>query len=258
MKRALLFQLVSLKLAGLGLMLLTDYVLLGACVFLAGGLSVVVNLLYPRAQGLCDVVTGFRARGQEVWLTIDDGPDPEDTPRILDLLDAHGAKATFFMIGVRAERHPGLVREVLARGHAVGSHTHTHPLWSFWYAGRERVRRELDLSLAVLNQLGAQVQVFRSPVGIKNLFLKRILETRGLHCIAWSIRSGDGYSDKRETIIRRVLDQVRPGSIILMHEGTDVASGIRVEAMGAILEALSARQVRCVIPSPDSFACRRT
>ncbi len=253
MKRYLALQSCSLKLTGLWLMLGTHWLVPGILVFIAGGALVIVHMLLPRAQGLCDVVTGFHADGKAVWLTIDDGPDPEDTPKILDLLEASRARATFFLIGSRARRHPELVRRILERGHSVGSHTETHPLWNFWLAGPGRVRRELGDSVKALKQAGAEVRYFRSPVGIKSLFLKGCLREFGLRCVAWTIRSGDGFSGNRQAVVGRVLRQVRPGAIILMHEGPHVAGPVRVKALADVLEALAGRGYRCVLPSPDTF-----
>lgn len=235
MKWWLVGQCLFLKITGLGLVFWTDFNLLGWTIFFAGGLCVVAHHFLPRSQGLCDVVKGFKPFGRELWLTIDDGPDPVDTPQILDLLDEYGAKATFFMIGSNAQKHPELVIEVIRRGHTVGNHTHTHPLKCFWCAGRKRVCLELDTSLAVLRGAGAEVRLFRAPVGIKNVFLKRCLAERGLRCVAWTIRSGDTLASKQDTVIKRVLDEAKPGAIILMHEGKSVAKALRIESLRSVI-----------------------
>ncbi|HEX2862021.1 MAG TPA: polysaccharide deacetylase family protein, partial [Lacunisphaera sp.] len=85
------------------------------------------HVFAPRAQGLVRMRRGFATNRREAWLTIDDGPDPQDTTRILELLAAHGARATFFVVGENAVRHPELVRAIVAGGHEVAHHTHTHP-----------------------------------------------------------------------------------------------------------------------------------
>jgi peptidoglycan-N-acetylglucosamine deacetylase len=248
MKGWLIATVLMLKCAGLTLVLAMDLNLAGATVFMAGSFLLLWHHLYPRAQGLCDVVQDFIPAGREVWLTIDDGPDDSDTPQILDLLDQFDAKATFFMIGSKAAKRPDLVREVVARGHELGCHTFTHPLVDFWYAGRARVRRELDDSLQVLNRAGAKVRFFRPPAGIRNIFLRRCLIERNLTCIAWTIRSGDGTSKSLERVVGNVLFSVRPGAIILMHEGATVASAVRVEAIRRVLQGLQERGYACVVP----------
>lgn len=248
MKGWLAAAFVTLKVVGLGLVFATNLDVFGSSLFAAGSLLVVWHHFLPRSQGLCDVVKDFAPRGRQVWLTIDDGPDQQDTPAILDLLEQFEAKATFFMIGKKAASSPDLVREVVARGHGVGCHTYSHPLPGFWCASRARVCREVDDGIAVLRAAGAQVQLYRSPAGIKNVFLRRCLRERNLSCVAWSVRSGDGISKYREAIVRRVLREARPGSIILMHEGIAVAPTVRIEALRGVLTGLRARGFTCVLP----------
>ncbi|WP_269526295.1 polysaccharide deacetylase family protein [Coraliomargarita parva] len=258
MKWWLLLQCLLLKAAGLILLWRTDLDALGVCLFFAGGFWVVAHMLIPGWQGMCDVVRSFRPTGKEVWLTIDDGPDPVDTPQLLELLDRYEAKATFFMIGRRAARNPELVKEVLRRGHSIGCHTHTHPTCDFWYAGRKRVAHELDRALSVLNQPGRVVRLYRSPVGIKNFFLAGGLKRRGLVCVAWTVRSGDGVGKNPDAIVAHSLKNVRPGAILLMHEGPDVAPEVRVRAIERVLEGLRTQGYRCILPSVERLSRRRT
>lgn len=202
----------------------------------------------PSAQGLCRVFTRFTTDRAEIWLTIDDGPDPSDTPRILDLLDRHRARATFFLIGERAARWPELVAEILRRGHEVAHHTHTHPLATFWCASPARIGSELDDALAALRNAGASPRRFRPPVGIKNIFLADALKARGLQCVGWSVRSGDCRSRRAETVVTTVVRRLVPGAIILVHEGPSVPPAVRVKAIKLLLEALAARKFTCVVP----------
>ena len=207
------------------------------------------HLFVPSAQGLCRVGTRLATDRPEIWLTIDDGPDADDTPRILALLDRHQARATFFLIGERAARHPGLVAEILRRGHEVGHHTHTHPVGTFWCATPARVRAELDDGLAVFSRAGAHPRWFRAPVGIKNLFLGRALAERGLHCVGWSVRSLDSVSRDPAAVVARVMARLRPGSIVLMHEGAALDPRVRVRALELLLIALAERRFTCVLPA---------
>jgi peptidoglycan-N-acetylglucosamine deacetylase len=221
---------------------------LAAGFFFGPDLYLLYGLLAPSGQALGRVVTRFATDRREVWLTIDDGPDEADTPRILDLLDRHRARATFFVIGERAARHPGLVREIIRRGHGVGHHTHTHPLYTFWYAVPSRVRRELDDGLAALRKAGAQPSWFRSPVGIKNFFLHQELAKRGLACVGWSVRSGDCVQQDPDRIVVHVMKRIKPGAIVLMHEGPSVLPSVRVEAIARLLAALDVQGFACVVP----------
>jgi peptidoglycan/xylan/chitin deacetylase (PgdA/CDA1 family) len=227
--------------------------LAAAALFFGPDLHLLYGLLTPSSQLLLRVWTRFEAAGPEVWLTIDDGPDEQDTPRLLDLLDRHGARAAFFVIGERAARHPELVAEMLRRGHEVGHHTQTHPSATFWCASPARVRAELDLGLASLARGGASPRWFRAPVGIKNLFLRRALAQRGLSYVGWSLRTGDGVGHDPARIAARALRRVRPGDILLMHEGPDVDVRMRVEAISLVLKGLDSRGLRCVIPTSEQL-----
>jgi peptidoglycan/xylan/chitin deacetylase (PgdA/CDA1 family) len=207
----------------------------------------------PSGQALGQVFTRFETARQEIWLTIDDGPHEEDTPRLLDALDRFQAKATFFLIGERAARHPSLVAEILRRGHEVAHHTHTHPARTFWCAGPARVRRELDDALAAYARADAHPRRFRSPVGIKNFFLSGELKKRRLACIGWSVRSYDSTSRDPALVVKRVMAQLQPGRIVLMHEGDWLDARVRVRAVELLLAALQARNYACVLPAGEQL-----
>jgi peptidoglycan/xylan/chitin deacetylase (PgdA/CDA1 family) len=193
----------------------------------------------------------FAPSGKELWLTIDDGPDPEDTPVILDALDSHRARATFFLIGQKAAAHPELVREIARRGHGIGNHSMTHPQFSFWRLGPAALAREIDQVAHVLQPLlASSVGLFRAPAGMRNLFLHPLLHRRGLKLIGWTVRGLDGRDTDRTRIVQRLLDGSRPGAILLLHEGKRDRSGksLARDCVPAVLSALTARGYRFVIP----------
>jgi peptidoglycan/xylan/chitin deacetylase (PgdA/CDA1 family) len=249
MLRAMLLVSAAGKAAGVLLWALTPWRWTAAACFFLPDLWFLYQMFVPSSQGICRVFTRFDTGRPEIWLTIDDGPDGEDTPRILDLLDRHRARATFFLIGERAAGYPELVAEILRRGHHVGHHTQTHPVGSFWCATPARLRAELDEGLLVLRNSGADPRWFRAPVGIKNLFLSGALRRRGLECVGWTIRSLDSVSRDPARVAERVDRLARPGSIVLMHEGRSLNRNVRVRALEILLERLSARQMACVLPT---------
>jgi len=249
MWRALLIVSAAGKAAAVLLWAFTSWRWVAAALFLLPDLFILYQILVPSAGVLCSVYTRFETARPEIWLTIDDGPDEEDTPRILDLLGRHGARATFFLIGERAERFPQLVSEILRRGHEVGHHTQTHPSATFWCAAPARVRAELDAGLLALRRAGANPSWFRAPVGIKNLFLADELRQRGLRCVGWNVRSRDSFSRDPEQVASRVMRSARPGSIVLMHEGPFLDSSVRVRALELLLDRLSAVRMACVLPT---------
>ncbi len=211
------------------------------------------HLFVPQAQGLVRVHRRFNTDRREVWLTIDDGPDPQDTPRILELLAAHGARATFFVIGENAARHPGLILAMVAAGHEVAHHTQTHPVGSFWCASPRRVARELDAELAVLLEAGVRPTRFRPPVGIKNVWLASALRVRGLSCVGWSARGLERRRGDAEAVADRVTRGLAPGAILLLHEGPRVPAMIRVEAIRCTLERLRGHGYQCVVPRAEQL-----
>ena len=211
------------------------------------------NVFSPHAQGLLRMARRFRTTRPEVWLTLDDGPDPDDTPRILELLAAHRASATFFVIGERAARYPELIRAICAGGHEIAHHTHTHPLGTFWFASPRRVARELDAALEALRPLGVRPTRFRPPAGIKNLWLGAALRARHLTAVGWSARGLEINARDPQAVADRVLRDLTPGAILLLHEGPRVPAAIRVAAIGRVLEELQARGYRCVMPATEQL-----
>jgi peptidoglycan/xylan/chitin deacetylase (PgdA/CDA1 family) len=211
------------------------------------------HVFAPRAQGLVRMPCRFATPRREVWLTIDDGPDPQDTPRILELLAAHRAHATFFVIGENAAAYPGLVRAIAAAGHEVAHHTHTHPVATFWCALPGHLARELDATLATLREVGLRPTRFRPPVGIKNLWLAPALRTRGLTAVGWSSRGLEYRADDAAAVAGRALHLLAPGAILLLHEGPRIPPAIRVEAIRHVLERLGEQGYTCVVPATEQL-----
>jgi peptidoglycan-N-acetylglucosamine deacetylase len=211
--------------------------------------------LVPRSQWWGRVITRFRTDAPEVWLTIDDGPDGSDTAALLDLLESHGAKATFFVKGNRLLELRELGRQIVSSGHELGNHSHAHPSGSFWMLSPQRLEREIsDCSEAIEEVSGARPRRFRPPVGMKNFFVHPILERHGLELIGWSARGFDGLPfSSAEAVVERIMQKVRPGAILLIHEGRRSRDGrsISVEVARLLLERLSAAGYRCVIPGSE-------
>jgi len=246
--RAMLLVSVTGKIVAVLLWTVASWRMAAVCCFILPDVPILWGIFLPSVRGVCHVFTRFETDRPEVWLTIDDGPDEADTPRILDLLGRHHARATFFLVGERAARFPHLVSEIVDRGHDVGHHTHTHPVAAFWCATPARVRSELDDGLEALRKAGANPRWFRAPVGIKNLFLAKELERRGLRCVGWSVRSLDSIGRDPARVALRVMRAVRPGSIILMHEGPSLDARVRVRALELLLDQLASRGICCVLP----------
>jgi len=173
--------------------------------------------MFPAFSFYLPIVTRGVKGARGVALTFDDGPDPAVTPRVLDLLDRHGVKAAFFVIGAKAERHPELVLDMLARGHAVGNHSQTHPPF-LMLQGRRAIAREVAAAQAVLRRSGMLPLAFRPPVGITHPDLGRVLRDQGLFCVNFSCRARDLGNRRVAGLARKLLRKARARDIILLHD----------------------------------------
>jgi peptidoglycan/xylan/chitin deacetylase (PgdA/CDA1 family) len=215
---------------------------------------------FPAAIPNCElfgrVVRSFRTAGREVWLTIDDGPHPEDTPRILDLLDAFDAQATFFLIGERAAQHAQLTRHIVSRGHQVANHSATHPANWFWSLPPPMVARQIDGgAMRIAEITGSLPPYFRAPVGAANLFVHSAIRQRGLRLIGWSARGYDAVCRNPDTIVRRIMKSLKPGGIALLHEGQRDRGGcpVNVIAIEKLLRRLKADGIQAVLPRDEQL-----
>jgi len=204
--------------------------------------------LWPRSQWLGPNWTRLPAaattRG-EIAITIDDGPDPAVTPRVLDILAAHDARATFFCIGIRARQHPALMTEIVRRGHEVGNHSEHH-YHRFSLLGPGGFARELAAGQATLAETsGHTPHFFRAPAGLRNPFLEPVLARMGLTLASWTRRGFDTREADAAKVLARLTRGLAAGDILLLHDGhaaRDHASGeaVILAALPALLDACDA------------------
>jgi peptidoglycan/xylan/chitin deacetylase (PgdA/CDA1 family) len=155
----------------------------------------------------------------EIAITFDDGPG-EQTKKILNLLDQHKAKATFFLTGRNADLHKDMVSEIAQKQHSIGNHTYSHKSW-FPLIGTNKINEELNKTQnTIASVTGYKPIYFRPPYGITNPFIARALKKFNFKTIGWSIRSLDTVIKDPEKIIKRILKKIGPGAIILMHDDT--------------------------------------
>jgi len=174
--------------------------------------------LWPRSTWLGSNLTHLPRQRPEVALTIDDGPDPEVTPAVLDLLDALEVKATFFCIGTQARRHPELMREIVRRGHGLGNHSQHHR-HHFSLMGPALLRREISAAQATLADItGVRPKFFRAPAGLRNIFLDPVLQELGLRLASWTRRGFDTRTGDPDLVLRRLTRDLQGGDILLLHD----------------------------------------
>jgi len=205
--------------------------------------------LTPNSQWLGPVVTRFATEKRELWLTIDDGPT-DDTQALLDLFARRDVRATFFIKGVLAGERPDYIRAIVARGHSVANHSHTHPSGTFWCLLPSRIASEVSECNDTLTTItSAPPRWFRAPVGHKNLFVHPILKRARLRLIGWTTRGFDAVVSDPRQILGRMLPHVKPGAILVLHQGR--AHSLRV--IEHVVVALQERGYSFVIPDDDAL-----
>lgn len=220
--------------------------LLTALIYGAGTLLMLYLLFHPRNQWL--VANRSRVEGVGcVALTFDDGPDPVDTPRLLNLLREKGVKATFFVVGKRADQYPEIVRRIWAEGHLVANHTWSHhALFCFLMPGCLRAEIERGTE-SIRRSCGFRPRAFRSPVGLRHPLLGPYLKEAGLEYISWSVRTRDTLTANSRVLAQRILNKVVSGDIILLHDHLPAGTDVMLEALPGVIDELRERGFEFVL-----------
>jgi peptidoglycan/xylan/chitin deacetylase (PgdA/CDA1 family) len=202
--------------------------------------------LWPRSKLLGPNWTRLPAASGEpcVAITVDDGPDPEITPRVLALLDEHRVRATFFCVGERVTRHAALAREIVERGHAIENHSQRH-LHRFSLLGPRALADEITRAQqAILAATGEVAQFFRAPAGLRNPFLEPVLARANLRLVSWTRRGFDTVSASAQGVLGRLTRHLQAGDILMLHDGhaarTARGSAVILEVLPPLLEAIDA------------------
>jgi len=172
------------------------------------------------------------------------------TPRVLDTLDRHRATASFFCIGERAAAHPSLVREIVARGHSVESHSHRHSLAFAWY-GPRRLRREIaSAQRAISDAAGVPPVFFRAPYGTRNPILDFELARLGLTYVTWKRRGYDAVDTDAPRVLHRLVKRLTAGDVLMLHDGNtlrgDRSQATVLRVLPLLLEHLQSVRLRPV------------
>lgn len=178
---------------------------------------------------------------RRIALTFDDGPDPEWTPRILEVLGQRGVRGTFFLVGARAARGPDVARAIAAAGHEIGNHSWSHR--SLWLCGPRRTAVEIGRAHTLLTDLTGQApRYFRPPWGMVNAAMFGALRRYGERCVFWSIQSEGLRRQPASTQAAFVVRRARPGAIVDLHdaEGVPGAPARLCQALPLMIDGLRA------------------
>ncbi|WP_431112143.1 polysaccharide deacetylase family protein [Variovorax paradoxus] len=215
-------------------------VVLNHALITGAGLTPRSSLLGPNVTCLPEAAGARR----EVAITIDDGPEPEVTPRVLDLLDAYGQRATFFCIAERVLAHPALAREMVARGHSIQNHTARHR-HNFSFLGPRGFANEIARAQDILAEtIGQRPTCFRAPAGLRNPFLEPVLHRLGLSLVSWTRRGFDTREGNPAKVMARLTRNLQARDILLLHDGnaarTPEGNPVLLEVLPLLLERLRA------------------
>ncbi len=203
-------------------------------------------------------ITHVSTQDAVVGLTFDDGPHPEFTPRLLEILDRHQVRATFFMVGKVAQRHLELVRQVAQAGHAIGNHSWDHP--SFPLITRRERYAQLRACAQAIAPYGQRL--FRPPYGHQSVASRFDALVLGYQVVTWNVVAQDWLDRDANWIVNRVKERIRPGSIVLFHDALCdleaeqyIDRGPMLAAVDMLLERLGDRFRFVTIPELLRHGC---
>ena len=207
--------------------------------------------MFPRCTWLGPNITRLpasQAHNGVVALTFDDGPDPEVTPKVLDLLQQAGARATFFCVGRRAEAHPDLVAAMRSRGHGVENHTYSHSN-AFAFRGPRGLRQEILRAQAAIDGAGGgRPNFFRAPAGIQNPWVPFVLAGAGLSLVSWTRRGFDTVTPDGARVAARLGRGLRGGDILLLHDASSARNArggpVVLDALPRVLDQMNRKSLR--------------
>lgn len=209
--------------------------------------------LWPRSQALGTNWIQLPATAiakNEIALTIDDGPEPDVTTKVLDILDAHQIKATFFCVGDKALQYPALCQDIIHRGHTIENHTQRHR-HTFSLLGPKGYQQEIQAAQNTLTTVtGEQPLFFRAPAGLRNPFLEPVLKKLNLTLASWTVRGFDTQNGNAEQIKSKLISHLKAGTILLLHDGNAAKThdGIPVilEVLPDLIKAAQSKQLRFI------------
>lgn len=178
------------------------------------------------------------SEANELFLTFDDGPHPEFTPKILEVLSRFNAKATFFCIGKNIEKHPDIFLKIIEQGHLIGNHSYVHSN-NYGFLSTKAVVQDLRRTQEIITHLtGQKNKLFRPPFGVTNPNIASAVKNLNLTTVGWSIRSYDTIAKAPEIVFKKINKKMKSGSILLLHD----TSQLTVEVLEQLLISFDSRK----------------
>jgi peptidoglycan-N-acetylglucosamine deacetylase len=189
-----------------------------------------------------------RLAGPRVALTFDDGPDEEETKKVLEILDARGQRGTFFVIGRKAEASPSLLAEMIARGHQLANHSYAHS-WATPFRHPRALAGDLTRAQEILQAAGERARWFRPPIGLLSPRVAAAAAQAQLSLVGWTATARDGRrSTTVEQAARRLIAALEPGAILVLHDAAERGgrAPIASAVLPLVLDAMTARGLTSV------------
>ena len=178
---------------------------------------------------------------QQIAITIDDGPDPQVTPAVLDILDEAKANATFFCIGKAVEAYPQLAQEIVRRGHTIENHSYAHR-HHFSIMGLSQLRGEISRAQNVISEATGRSPIyFRAPAGLRSPLLDPVLQALDLKLVSWTRRGFDTVATDPDKVLKKLGKNLSAGDILLLHDGNSAADAVGKPVVLDVLPKLLAR-----------------
>ncbi|MCE9639784.1 MAG: polysaccharide deacetylase family protein [Betaproteobacteria bacterium] len=219
----------------------------------ANHVVLILAVMWPRGNWLGPNLVRLPAAAAaraEICLTFDDGPDPQVTPQVLDLLDRYHAKASFFCIGKKAAAFPATVTEIARRGHSVENHSYGHS-FAFALYGMAGLRREIESTQAIIAGItGRTPRFFRAPAGFRSVLLDPVLGKCGMRYVSWTRRGYDAVHRDPAQVLWRLAGGLAAGDVLVLHDGanarTRTGEAVVLAVLPALLDQLAARGLKAV------------
>jgi len=195
------------------------FCLLSTLPLVAGAIYIQQNFFIESINSLNDNTLPYK-KDTDIVLTFDDGIHPIHTPKVLDILQAHGVKAMFFIIGKNINQHAVILKRMADEGHTIGNHSFTHGLWFDMKSAVEMAADINQMNEAVVDILGKEYipVYFRPPYGVTNPNLANAIKRTGMTSVGWNLRSMDTIAKSKQQLLDKLKKMTRKGSIVLLHD----------------------------------------